>query len=376
MWVPHSHYLIASKNRFLHISSTRKLWEREKTYFSFFFCQLCLKPCNTLSNYWAAFILFPASQRVSYIDVRALRAATGLTAPAQPLLGPRAPFQPSLGPSVPAPVMLKQCWLYVGTPRLYVTALSLVLSPAPSPLGPDGSPWVVPGPGSLLSISGAVDGSCYRRFLWPRWDGTHQLRAWPVLGSPSGPSSSLFGNSCFSPRSSGNQLWQYKRGKMTVTNHVHLVVFLRASGKHHYWLCAKRPENNSYSLGSCALRWLCTRARGKGWSSKSKMFPLQSHLCSPWPVVALWLAQPSCQTSLGQPGSPRGSHFLCPFTPSPLNSLQLIPSFLRMLKNNSNAQLWSRYVMRHDVPPAQGIARWMLGGWGEACEGWSYLHMK
>lgn len=74
--------------------------------FLFFSCQLCLKPCSTLSNYWAAFILPPALQRVSYTDVRALRAAMGLTAPAQPLLGPpgaRSPLSAQSGAVSPCP---------------------------------------------------------------------------------------------------------------------------------------------------------------------------------------------------------------------------------------------------------------------------------
>lgn len=80
--------------------------------------------------------------------------------------------------------------------------------------------------------------------------GQHPLvRAWPALGSPSGPSSFPFGTSFPSSRSSGNQLWQHKCGQRMVMNHIYLVVFMCANSVNHYSLCVKWSKNISYSLG-------------------------------------------------------------------------------------------------------------------------------
>ena len=183
--------------------------ENRPTFPFFFFSASCAwshaAPWATTEQ--VSCYLSPASQRVSYVDVRAPRIAMGLTAPAPPLVGlcvSRTPISAQPGAFIPAPVMMQQCW----DPSLYVAAWSLVLSPAPSPLAPDRSPWVVPGPGSSLSVSGAVDGPCYSLCLCPLWPdsvGRHPLvRAQPALEWQSGPSSSPFGDSCPSPRSSRN----------------------------------------------------------------------------------------------------------------------------------------------------------------------------
>lgn len=86
--------------------------------------------------------------------------------------------------------------------------------------------------------------------------------------------------------------------------------------------------------------------------AKGKNCPTLAFGC---PLASAAQHEFSCQMSLGQPGSLRCSCFLCPFTCSPLNSLQSIPSFMRMLKNKCNAHLWIRYVTRHGVAPTQSI---------------------
>lgn len=131
--VPHTHYLITSKNRFLHISSSRKLAEREKTYFSFFSLPVVPEAMSHSKQLLDSFHTFFSSQGDGYTNVRALGAPGALLLLPSfcwILLGPEAPFQPSLG-SGPAPLTPQQCWLCVGTPQLYITALSLVPSVHP-----------------------------------------------------------------------------------------------------------------------------------------------------------------------------------------------------------------------------------------------------
>lgn len=137
-------------------------------------------------------------------------------------MGPGALFQLSVGLSVPAWPVLEQCqsltclWpclLDAHGPTLraaclldgpcghvaacfqsclwpcpldelqtHVIALSLVLPPAPSPLAPDESPWTVPGPGSSLSLSGAVDEACYGPQLCPPWSDTRTSEGMACTG--------------------------------------------------------------------------------------------------------------------------------------------------------------------------------------------------
>lgn len=146
--------------------------QREKRpTFGFFFPASCASSNVTLSNYWTVFVLSPASQGVGYTDVRALRAPGALLHLPSLCwihLGPGSSFQPSLG-SVPAPLTPQQCWLCVGIPRLYIAALSLVLSPTCSPAAPDGSSWMVLGRFSSPPMSGAIGGLCYSHCLCPPW---------------------------------------------------------------------------------------------------------------------------------------------------------------------------------------------------------------
>lgn len=46
-------------------------------------------------------------------------------------------------------------------------ALSPALSPVPFPFPPTKAPWRNPGPGSLLALSGTVEGPCYQPLVLP-----------------------------------------------------------------------------------------------------------------------------------------------------------------------------------------------------------------
>lgn len=106
--------------------------------------------------------------------------------------------------------------------------------------------YLLPSQGLLTDLVIAIVSAHHDQTLWEQ----HPLvRAWPALGSPSGPSSSPFGSSFPSSKSSGNQLWQHKCGQRVVMNHIHLVVFTCASSVHHYSLCVKWSKNILYSLG-------------------------------------------------------------------------------------------------------------------------------
>lgn len=54
----------------------------------------------------------------------------------------------------------------------FITALHQVLPPVHSALAPDGNSWTVPGPGSSLSISGAVIEPSEVLQLYPLWSNT------------------------------------------------------------------------------------------------------------------------------------------------------------------------------------------------------------
>lgn len=167
--VPHTHYLITSKNRFLHISSTRKLEEREKTYFSFYFpCQLCLKQCHTeqlLDSFHTSF----SSQGVSYTNVSALGAPGALLLLPSLCwihLVPEAPFQPSLG-SCPALLTPQLHWLLCWDPS--VVHRSLVSRPVSCILSFSSGQELLDGPWPLFitPMSGAIGGLCYSHCLCP-----------------------------------------------------------------------------------------------------------------------------------------------------------------------------------------------------------------
>lgn len=103
-------------------------------------------------------MLSAASQGISYINVRALRASTGFAGPDQPPLGPpgpRTPFQLSLGcqslPCDAAAGLDVHCH-----PWVVYWGLVSVLSLVPSSSAPASSPWMAPGPGSSLSMSGGL----------------------------------------------------------------------------------------------------------------------------------------------------------------------------------------------------------------------------
>lgn len=98
-------------------------------------------------------MLSPASQRISYTDVRVLRIPMGF-GPVRPLLGPlrpRTPFQLSPKPSA----FLLQIWLYAKTHHLYAVAWLHA-----------GTPW------SYTVVSGPVSrpfsfSCCFLDETWP-----------------------------------------------------------------------------------------------------------------------------------------------------------------------------------------------------------------
>lgn len=267
--VPHTHYLITSKNRFLHISSTRKLAEREKTYFSFYFsCQLCLKQCHTeqlLDSFHTSF----SSQGVNYTNVSVLGAPGALLLLPSLCwihLVPEAPFQPSLG-SGPALLTPQQHWLCVGIPRLYITAWSPVLSPASSPSALDRSSWMVLSPYSSLPMSGATGGLCYSHCLCPLQPepvGQHPLVRRGVTLMPLWEDLSLTEESS-SDNTSVEKWWQWTTfiSQYSCVQAVRNISDCCTDRKH------LQPE-------PCALWWLCTGARAKGLQGLPALEPPKS----------------------------------------------------------------------------------------------------
>lgn len=227
--VPHTHYLITSKNRFLHISSTRKLEEREKTYFSFYFpCQLCLKQCHTeqlLDSFHTSF----SSQGVSYTNVSALGAPGALLLLPSLCwihLVPEAPFQPSLG-SCPALLTPQLHWLLCWDPS--VVHRSLVSRPVSCILSFSSGQELLDGPWPLF-ITSHVRG---------HWWTLLQPLSLPTTARACGAAST--GEAWSHPHAPlrgpvphwGKQLWQCKCGKVMAMKHLHLAVFLCSSSKEH-----------------------------------------------------------------------------------------------------------------------------------------------
>lgn len=232
--VPHTHYLITSKNRFLRISSTRNLQRERPTFFFFFPCQLCLKQCHILSNSWTAFLLSSLHKEM----------ATQISGP----WGHQRPY-------CSCPAFAGSTWgqkphfslISVLGSFLYIAALfypvSCVLSFSSWWELLDG-PWPLslPCQGPLADFVTAIVSAHHSHSLW----GSIPWRARGLCWShPQDPACAPLGRAV--PHW-GNRLWQYRSGKMMAMNHLHLAVFLCSGSKEHPWLCATWTENICLSL--------------------------------------------------------------------------------------------------------------------------------
>lgn len=240
--VPHTHYLITSKNRCLHISSTRNLQREKRPTFLF----LIFFPSASCA--WSNVTLWATTGQLSYFLLFTRRwlhkrqgpeGTRGPTAPAQPLLDP---------PGARSPISV---WFLCWGPSVLHHSFFSILSPASSPSAPDGSSWMVPGPyhfpcqGPLVDFVTAIVSTHHSQSLWGsiHWRG-HGL-CWSHLQVPA---PAPLGRAV--PHW-GNQLWRYKSGKGMAMNHLHLAIFLCSGSKEHPWLCATWTEN------ICSLSLVC-----------------------------------------------------------------------------------------------------------------------
>lgn len=197
--VPHTHYLITSKNRFLHISSTRNLQRERKDLLFFFSLPVVPEAMSHSEQLLDSFLAFFSSQGDGYTNIRALRAPEALL------------LLPSL------------CWIHLGPEAplqsdfcvgILFVHRSLVLSCLLRPLlqllmGAPG--WAL---ALITSMSGATGRLCHSHCLCPPQPqpvGQHPLEStWPVLESPAGPSLCPFGKSCPSLRKPALTIQEWK----------------------------------------------------------------------------------------------------------------------------------------------------------------------